>query len=106
MKHKNGMYNKTKKRALEVLKDGALMDGPTFARKVGIRPVRRVYAYLTHLATHGLVLRRSDVGSKLVFQITQRGLERLEWLHRQAKSTTIEELILPFLQSAGVLKKD
>ena len=50
MKRKNGSYNKTKRRALEVLENGTPIDGPTFARKVGIRPVRRVYAYLAHLA--------------------------------------------------------
>ena len=46
MKRKNGSYNKTKKRALEVLEDKTWMDVPAFARKVGIRPVRRTYTYL------------------------------------------------------------
>jgi hypothetical protein len=86
MKRKNGTHNKTKRRALEVLENGIPIDGPTFAGKVGIRPIRRVYAYLAHLATLGLVVRRSDLGSKLLFQITERGLERLEWLRAQADS--------------------
>ena len=46
MKRANGSYNKTKKSALEVLENKTWMDVPTFARKVGIRPVRRTYAYL------------------------------------------------------------
>ena len=78
MKQKNTTYNKTKKRALEILENETLIDGPTFARAVGIRPVRRVYAYLAHLGALGLVARRSDLGSKLRFQITERGLKRLK----------------------------
>jgi hypothetical protein len=102
MKRKNGSYNKTKKRALEVLENGIGIDGPTFARKVGIRPVRRVYAYLDHLAALGLVVRRTDLGSKLRFQITERGLERLEWLRSQPVSRPLEELIRPLLRNIGV----
>ena len=49
MKRGNRSYNKTKKRALEVLEDKTWMDVPAFARKVGIRPVRRTYTYLAHL---------------------------------------------------------
>ena len=86
MKRKSESYNKTKKRALEVLENGTPIDGPTFARKVGIHPVRRVYAYLAHLAILGLVVRRSDLGSNLHFQITERGLARLEWLRMQNDS--------------------
>ena len=85
MKRQNGSYNRTKKRALEVLENGIPVDGPTFARKVGIRPVRRVYAYLDHLAVLGLVVRRVDLGSRLHFQITERGLKRLQWLRGQEK---------------------
>ena len=49
VKRKNGSYNKTKKRALEALEDRIPIDGATFARKVGIRPIRLVYAYLALL---------------------------------------------------------
>ena len=86
MKWKNESYNKTKRRALKVLENGTPVEGPTFARRVGIRPVRRVYAYLGHLTKLGLVVRRADLGSKVHFQITERGLERLEWLRTQNDS--------------------
>jgi len=105
MKRKNGSQNKTKKRALEVLENGTPMDGPTFAHRVGIRPVRRVYAYLDHLAALGLVGRRADLASKLLFQITERGLKRLEWLRALDKPSTLEELLLPILRSDPVSKK-
>jgi hypothetical protein len=38
------------------------------------------------------------LGGKLHFQITERGLERLEWLRAQ-KQTALEELIAPILQA-------
>jgi hypothetical protein len=97
MKRKNGSQNKTKKRALEVLENGIPIDGPTFAHRVGIHPVRRVYAYLAHLAALGLIVRRAGLGSKLFFQITERGLERLKWLRAQDKPSALEELLLPIL---------
>ena len=104
MKRENGVYNKTKKRALEVLENRIAIDGPTFADKVGIHPVRRVYAYLDHLAALDLVLRRTDIGSKIHFQITERGLERLEWLRAQHKPTALQELLLPILRSGAISK--
>jgi len=104
MKRKNGLQNKTKKRALEVLEDGTPMDGPTFAHRVGIRPVRRVYAYLAHLAALGLVVRRADLGSRLRFQITERGLKRLEWLRAHDKPSALEVLLLPMLRSDVIAK--
>src|SRR5258708_22871524 len=98
MKHKNGSYNKTKKRTLEILENKTWLDVPTVARKVGIRPVRRAYTYLAHLETLGLVIRGFDAFGKLHFQITDRGLERLQWLRLQnSTTTTIRELIAPFL---------
>lgn len=100
MKRKNGSYNKTKKRALEVLEDKTWMDVPAIARKVGIRPVRRTYTYLAHLEGLGLVTRRLDAPGKLHFKITDRGLERLQWLRLQSRTaTTLEDLIVPLLKS-------
>jgi len=68
-------------------------------RQVGIRPVRRVSAYLAHLGALGLVVRRVDLGSKLLFQITDRGLERLEWLRGRDKPSALEELLTPLLRA-------
>lgn len=67
-------------------------------RKVGIQPVRRTYTYLAHLEDLGLVIRGWDADDKLHFQITARGLERLEWLRLQNGATTLEDLITPFLR--------
>ena len=83
MKQKNGSYNKTKKRTLEILEDKTWLDVPTLGRKVGIRPVRRAYTYLAHLEDMGLVIGGWDATGKLNFQITTRGLERLQWLRLQ-----------------------
>ena len=105
MKRKSESYNKTKKRSLEVLENGIPMDGPTFAHRVGIRPVRRVYAYLSHLSALGLVSRRADLGSKLRFQITERGMKRLEWLRAPDKPSALEELLVPVLRSGAITKR-
>ena len=102
MKRKNGSYNKTKKRTLEVLEDKTWMDVPAFAHKVAIRPVRRAYTYLAHLEHLGLVERGLDASGKLHVRITVRGLERLQWLRLpQRATTTLEELIVPFLRKAN-----
>ena len=105
MNRKNRAQNKTKRRALEVLENGTPLDGPTFAHRVGIRPVRRVYAYLDHLAVLGLVVRRVDLGSKLHFQITERGLKRLRWLRAQDEPSPLEDLLMPLLRSRALAKK-
>jgi hypothetical protein len=99
MNRKDGWYNKTKKRALEVFENQIWMDVPMFARKVGIRPVRRAYTYLAHLEDLGLVIRGGSAPGRLHFQITPRGLERLQWLRAQNRSTVLEEVIAPLLQS-------
>ena len=104
MNRENRAHNKTKRRALEVLENRIPMDAPTFAHRVGIRPVRRVYAYLDHLAVLGLVARRADLGSRLHFQITERGLERLEWLRAQNQPSTLEGIILPLLRNNAASK--
>ncbi len=100
-KRKSGSYNKTKKRTLEILENKTWLDVPAIARKVGIRPVRRAYTYIAHLEKLGLVTRgwdAPDAPGKLHFQITTRGLERLQWLRLQNDTTTIGELIAPFLR--------
>jgi len=43
---------------------------------------------LAHLENLGLVTRGLDSPGKLHFQITKRGLERLQWLRLQSRATT------------------
>jgi hypothetical protein len=106
MNRENRSQNKTKRRALEVLENGIPMDAPTFAHRVGIRPVRRVYAYLDHLAILGLVVRRADLGSRLHFQITERGLKRLVWMRAQDPPSSLEQLLKPLLLSGASTAKN
>ena len=98
MTKQNGNYNSTKKRVLEIFQDQEWFDVPTIARKVGIRPVRRAYTYLAHLEDLGLLVRSRDVLRKLHFQITPRGVERLQWLRSQDGPTALEQLLAPFLR--------
>jgi hypothetical protein len=62
-------------------------------------------AYRDHLAVLSLVVRRSDLASKLLFQITERGLKRLEWLRAQDKPLALEKLLLPILRAAPSRRK-
>ena len=98
MERENRSYNKTKKRTLEILENKTWLDVPTLGRKAGIQPVRRAYTYLAHLEDMGLITRGWDAAGKLHFQITARGLERLEWLRLQDRTSTIGELIAPLLR--------
>ena len=79
------------------LENKTWLDVPAVARKVGIRPVRRAYTYLAHLESLGLVIRGFDAPGKLHFQITARGLDRLEWLRAQKRSA-LEEFLAPILR--------
>jgi len=97
MKREMRPYNKTKRRTLEILENKTWLDVPAIARKVGISPVRRAYTYLAHLEDMGLVKGGWDAAGKLHFQITERGLERLEWLRAQKRSA-LEELLAPILR--------
>ena len=57
------------------------------------------FTYIAHLEDMGLVKGGWDVAGKLHFQITARGMERLQWLRSQdSTTTTIRELIEPFLR--------
>jgi hypothetical protein len=46
----------------------------------------------------GLLVRSRDVLRKLHFQITPRGVERLQWLRSQDGPTALEQLLAPFLR--------
>jgi hypothetical protein len=69
------------------------MDVPTFARRAGMRPVRRVCTYLAHLAELNLLVRGYDADRRLHYRITPRGLARLVWLVRKPEPPTVLELI-------------
>ena len=74
-------YNAVKQRALEIFANQKdWMDVQTWAQLTGIRPTRRAYTYLIRLARFGLVERTKDSAGRLVYRITQRGRDRLEWL--------------------------
>jgi hypothetical protein len=82
------------------------MDAPTFAHRIRISPIRRVYAYFDHLVSLDLVVRRVDLGSRLQFQIAGRGLKRLNWLRGQQQASFLEELFMPLLRTAAITQKN
>jgi hypothetical protein len=72
---KNGL----KMQVLKALQRGWL-DPPTISVLVGFFPVRAIYSYLLRLHRWGLLERRRDMRGLLLYRISKRGLERLEWL--------------------------
>jgi hypothetical protein len=96
---KKGLYNSTKERTLEILANQKWLDVPTFARRAGMRPTRRAYSYLAHLATLDLIIRGRDERGRLHYQITDRGLTRLQWLRSRTPPGPIQELVTRFLDT-------
>ena len=75
------------------------MDVPTFAQAAGIHPTRRAYTYLAHLADLGLVKRGKTASGRHYYQITPRGLERLEWLRRSIGSDPLRSVAVQVLHA-------
>jgi Fe2+ or Zn2+ uptake regulation protein len=71
----------TKRDVLEVFfRDGSLLTPDEICRQLGAFHHRSsVYSYLFRLHKQGL-LRRGRVGSRVAYQISERGIERLKFL--------------------------
>jgi hypothetical protein len=81
-------FNLLKFRALEAFEINGPMNPPVWAVHVGFYPARSAYTYLLRLYRFGLLQRRLDDGGLIVYSISRRGRERLEWLrtnYRQRK---------------------
>ena len=98
MKRGNGSHNKTKSERWKFWKIKLGWMSLRLLTKLESGPFGGPNTYLAHLEDLGLVTRAWDVHDKLHFQITARGLERLEWLRLQSSATTLEALIAPLLR--------
>lgn len=94
---KKGFYNSRKQRTLAVLADQRPRSVPAIARLAGIKPTRRAYAYLGHLAESGLIEIERDPYRKIYCRITERGLNRLRWLRSRTPLGPVEQLLKKFL---------
>ena len=73
-------FNLLKLRALEAFENRGMMNPPIWAVLVGFYPARAAYTYLLRLHRFGLLNRRQDDGGLILYGISRRGKERLEWL--------------------------
>jgi hypothetical protein len=80
-------FNLLKMSALEIFEKHGLLNPPMFAVLSGFFPMRAAYTYLLRLHRFGLLLRRRDERGLILYQISQRGLERLAWLKADIETT-------------------
>jgi len=72
--------NFLKYRALEIFARYGALNPPAWASLANIWPVRSAYTYLLRLYRYGLLNREHDHSGFLVYTISTRGRERLDWL--------------------------
>jgi len=73
---KNGLRIRT----LKLFADHGWLTPRTFARLAGFSPLRASYSYLLRLRKFGLLKRARDSRGFLIYSLTDRGRERLDWL--------------------------
>lgn len=73
-------FNFLKRRALEIFKTYGSLNPPTWAALANFIPVRASYSYLLRLHRFGLLNRTRDHSGLLLYSLSDRGRERLQWL--------------------------
>src|SRR5258708_1090071 len=72
--------NSLKRRALEIFVLYGRLNPPAWAVLANMRPIRSSYSYLLRLHRFGLLNRERDSKGFLIYTISARGRERLNWL--------------------------
>ena len=72
--------NSLKLQVLQVLDRRGWLNPPAVAELVGFRARRGMYSYLGRLHRYGLLRRRHDARGLILYQLSDRGAERLAWL--------------------------
>lgn len=76
-------YNSLKRHALGIFEDRGWLSPPAWAVLASFYPVRAAYSYLKHLYRWKLLDRTLDRRGLLLYRLSRRGADRLEWLRRQ-----------------------
>ena len=76
-------YNVLKIRALGVFENRGWLSPPAWAVLATFYPVRAAYSYLKRLHRWKLLDRTLDRRGLLLYRLSRRGLDRLDWLRRQ-----------------------
>ena len=90
--------NVLKLRALEAFDKRGWLNPPIWAALIGFYPARSAYSYLLHLHRFRLLERRIGANGLIVYSLSKRGKERLQWLRNssarsQAKNQTKEAVM-------------
>jgi len=72
--------NSLKKRTLEIFSVYGSLNPPAWAKLANFFPVRAAYTYLLRLHRFGLLNRTRDHSGLLLYSLSDRGRERLNWL--------------------------
>ena len=72
--------NSLKRRALEIFERYGRLNPPAWAVLANMQPTRSSYSYLLRLHRFGLLNRERDTRGFLIYTISERGRERLNWL--------------------------
>jgi len=67
-------------RALSAFENRGWLSPPAWAALVGFHPTRAAYSYLKRLHDWQLLERVHDYRGLLLYRLSRRGAERLEWL--------------------------
>ncbi|MEQ1574392.1 MAG: hypothetical protein ABL993_09125 [Vicinamibacterales bacterium] len=76
-------YNSLKRHALTIFEHRGWLSPPAWAVLASFYPVRAAYSYLKHLYRWKLLERTLDRRGLLLYRLSRRGAQRLEWLRRQ-----------------------
>ena len=81
-------FNSVKIRALSAFDNRGWLSPPAWATLAGFRPApRAAYSYLKRLHEQKLLDRVHDHRGLLLYRLSPRGAERLEWLRRRRPNT-------------------
>jgi hypothetical protein len=75
-----GKFNSLKQHALSTFENRGWLSPPAWAVLAGFYPVRAAYTYLKRLHRWKLLERSLDRRGLLLYRISDRGAQRLEWL--------------------------
>lgn len=76
-------YNLLKLRALSAFENRGWLSPPAWAALTRFYPVRAAYSYLKRLHTWKLLDRAQDTRGLLLYRLSRRGADGLEWLRRR-----------------------
>jgi len=78
--HDFDQYNALKIRTLKLFASYGRLNPPTYSQLAKFSPIRASYSYLLRLHRFGLLNRTRDSHGCLVYGLSDRGRERLDWL--------------------------